>query len=83
MDIDTLAKEMRERALLVTANPELSHKQLRGNLLEIEKRNQRERVEQMKKLYFHAGRWAGGARDRTAREAFERVSGRIEAGPKR
>ena len=83
MDIDTLAKEMRERALLVTANPELSHKQLRGNLLEIEKRNQRERVEQMKKLYFNAGRWAGGARDRTAREAFERVSGRIEAGPKR
>ena len=78
-----MAKEMRERALLITAKPELSHKQLKGNLLEIEKRNQRERVEQMKKLYFNAGRWAGGARDRTAREAFERVSGRIEAGPKR
>lgn len=74
MDIDTLAKEMRERALLVTANPELSHKQLRGNLLEIEKRNQRERVEQMKKLYFNAGRWAGGARDHVAREAFYKVN---------
>lgn len=75
MDIDTLAKEMRERALLVTANPELSHKQLKGNLLEIEKRNQRERVEQMKKLYFNAGRWAGGARDHVAREAFYKVNG--------
>ena len=66
---------MRERALLVTANPELSQKQLRGNLLEIEKRNQRERVEQMKKLYFNAGRWAGGARDHVAREAFYKVNG--------
>ena len=70
-----MAKEMRERALLVTANPELSHKQLKGNLLEIEKRNQRERVEQMKKLYFNAGRWAGGARDHVAREAFYKVNG--------
>jgi hypothetical protein len=24
----------------------------------------------MKKLYFNAGRWVGGARDQTAREAF-------------
>ena len=79
-DIELVAKQMRERALLMGANPELTPKQLEGNKLEIEKRNQIERVEQMKKLYFNAGRWAGGARDYVAREAFERVNDRIEAG---
>ena len=74
MDIELLAKEMRERALLMDANPQLTYKELKGQKLEIEKRNQVERVEQMKKLYFNAGRWAGGARDHTAREAFEKVN---------
>jgi hypothetical protein len=37
------------------------------------KRNQ-DQLDAMKKLYFHAGRWAGGARDRTAKAAFQRVS---------
>ena len=73
--INQLAKEMRERALLITANPQLTHKQLKGNLLEIEKRNQVERVENLKKLYFNAGRWAGGARDHIARDAFYKVNG--------
>jgi hypothetical protein len=72
--INQLAKEMRERALLITSNPQLTHKQLKGNLLEIEKRNQVERVENLKKLYFNAGRWAGGARDHIAREAFYKVN---------
>ena len=72
--INQLAKEMRERALLITSNPQLTHKQLKGNLLEIEKHNQVERVENLKKLYFNAGRWAGGARDHIAREAFEKVN---------
>ena len=72
--INQLAKKMRERALLITANPELTHEQLKGNLLDIQKRNQVERVENLKKLYFNAGRWAGGARDHTAREAFEKVN---------
>lgn len=72
--INTLAKEMRERALLITANPALTHKELQGQRLEIEKRNQIERVEQMKKLYFNAGRWSGGARDHIAREAFYQVN---------
>ena len=72
--VNQLAKEMRERALLITSNPQLTHKQLKGNLLEIEKRNQVERVENLKKLYFNAGRWAGGARDHIAREAFEKVN---------
>lgn len=26
--------------------------------------------QQLKQLYFHAGRWSGGARDYTARQAF-------------
>jgi hypothetical protein len=72
--INQLAKEMRERALLMTANPDLTAKELQGNLLEIQRRNQLERVENMKKLYFNAGRWAGGSRDHVAREAFERVN---------
>jgi hypothetical protein len=76
-DIELLAKQMRERALLMGANPELTPKQLDGNLLEIEKRNQIERVENLKKLYFNAGRWAGGARDHTAREAFQKMNERI------
>jgi hypothetical protein len=33
----------------------------------------KQRLEELKKLYFNAGRWAGGARDRNAREAFEKV----------
>ena len=74
--INQLAKEMRERALLITANPALTHKELQGQRLEIEKRNQIERVEQVKKLYFNAGRWAGGARDHNAREAFYKVNGK-------
>jgi len=76
LDINLLAKEMRERALLMTANPQLTTKELKGNLLQIEKRNQLERVERMKKLYFNAGRWAGGARDHVAREAFYEVNGK-------
>ena len=74
--INQLAKEMRERALLITANPALTHKELQGQRLEIEKRNQIERVEQVKKLYFNAGRWSGGARDHIAREAFYKVNGK-------
>lgn len=74
MDINLLAKEMREKALLMTANPHLTAEDLQGKLLESEKRNQLKRVEQMKKLYFNAGRWAGGARDHVARKAFDKVN---------
>jgi len=74
MDWELLAKEMRERALIMDANPNLTEEQLQGPKLEIEKRNQIERVEKMKKLYFNAGRWAGGARDHTAREAFHKMN---------
>ena len=73
--INELARRMRERALLMTASPELSIKELEGNLLEIEKRNQLQRVEQMKKLYFNAGRWSGGSRDHIANEHYGRRAG--------
>jgi DNA-binding transcriptional regulator WhiA len=75
IDIELLAKQMRESALLRTANPNLTMQELTGAKLEIEKRNQIERVEKMKKLYFNAGRWAGGARDHNAREAHYKVMG--------
>ena len=69
--LELLAKEMRERALLIEGNQELSQKDLRGIQLKREKEKKLAQVEAMKKLYFNAGRWAGGARDHIAREAFE------------
>ena len=74
IDREELAREMRESALLRQANPFLTREQLRGQKLEIEKRNQLERVERVKKLYFNAGRWVGGARDHIAREAFHKMN---------
>jgi hypothetical protein len=66
MDIEKLARKMRERALSIEAREEKKD-------LSERKRNQDE-LDAMKKLYFHAGRWAGGARDRNAKEAFQKVS---------
>jgi len=66
MDIEGLARKMRERALNIEAREEKKD-------LSERKRNQ-DQLDAMKKLYFHAGRWAGGARDRTAKAAFQRVS---------
>ena len=66
MDIEGLARKMRERALNIEAREEKKD-------LSERKRTQ-DQLDAMKKLYFHAGRWAGGARDRTAKAAFQRVS---------
>ena len=66
MDIEKLARKMRERALNIEAREEKKD-------LSERKRTQ-DQLDAMKKLYFHAGRWAGGARDRTAKAAFQRVS---------
>lgn len=66
MDIEELAKKMRERALTIEADEE------KVDLAE-RKRRQDQR-DAFARLYFNAGRWAGGARDRTAKEAFQRVS---------
>jgi hypothetical protein len=72
--VNLLAKEMRERALLLDSDPTLTDKDLEGKKLALEKQQQLTRVDNLKKLYFNAGRWAGGARDITAREAFYKVS---------
>ena len=66
MDIEELAKKMRERALTIEADEE------KVDLAE-RKRRQDQR-DAFARLYFNAGRWAGGARDRTAKEAFQRIT---------
>ena len=76
MDIETIAREMRERALLIEGNQELTLKDLKGIKLKRAKEKQLAQVEAFKKLYFNAGRWAGGARDHIAREAFETYNAR-------
>lgn len=64
MDIEELAKKMREQALAIEEPQHVIDERIR---------RQRE-LELIQKLYFNAGRWAGGARDKTAKEAFERVT---------
>lgn len=81
--LEKLAKEMRERALLMQGDPELNGRDLRNIKLKWAKEAKLAQVEAFKKLYFNAGRWAGGARDHTAREAFEQVGSRIEAGQRK
>jgi hypothetical protein len=71
MELEQLAKTMRERALLIEGNDSLSQT-LAVDAIAVSKakEHKRKQVENMKKLYFNAGRWVGGARDQTAREAF-------------
>ncbi len=66
MHIEELALKMRQRALEVEAFEVKEAESIRAA--------KRARLEELKKLYFNAGRWAGGARDRNAREAFEKVN---------
>lgn len=64
MQIEELARDMRIAALD-------GYKILTGEeVIEIR--------QELQKMYFNAGRWAGGARDYTARNAFETLS-KIEA----
>jgi hypothetical protein len=67
-DIETLARQMREEAIRKTESS--------FERVERAKREQarRDAEERLKKLYFNAGRWAGGARDQTARKAFELIN---------
>jgi hypothetical protein len=71
MDLEQLAKTMRERALLIEGDDSLSET-LAVDAIKVAKAKEQKRkqVENLKKLYFNAGRWVGGARDQTAREAF-------------
>lgn len=59
-DIEDLARKMRERAL-ERPEPWVVYEKIY------------EPSEEQKKLYFHAGRWAGGARDYNARQAMEKL----------
>jgi bacterioferritin (cytochrome b1) len=72
MELEALAKAMRERAIMLEGEPNLKLDTLAE--IEKEKKKRLTRLEEMKKLYFNAGRWAGGARDRVARIAFEKVA---------
>lgn len=66
MDIEQLAKKMREHALRIEREEEKEDLS--------ERKRRQDQLDALKKLYFNAGRWAGGARDKNAREAFQRVS---------
>lgn len=76
MQPEELAKWMRERALLIEGNESLNETSLRDFAkVQVEREKKIRKLEELKKLYFNAGRWVGGARDNTARQAFERMRG--------
>ena len=68
MDIEELAQKMRDRAIKIES--EL----MRDYEAERREKEKELAIQEMQKLYFNAGRWAGGARDRVAKQAFERVT---------
>jgi anthranilate phosphoribosyltransferase len=74
MDINELAKHMRDRALLIEGDEQLDERSLRDFAeVKVAREQKLKRIEDIKKLHFNAGRWVGGARDYTAREAFMRL----------
>jgi hypothetical protein len=77
MEVNELAKYMRERALLIDGDQHLDERALRkfAEIAEA-KAKKKKQVEALKKLYFDAGRWAGGARDYTARMAYLEMTAR-------
>ena len=75
MDINELAKYMRDRALLIEGDEQLDERSLRDFAeIKVAKEQKLRKLEELKKLHFNAGRWVGGARDYTAREAFLRLN---------
>lgn len=77
MDIEQLARTMRERALLIEGDESLDEGSLRDfSEVKLAKHNKLQRVEELKKLYFNAGRWVGGARDYSARQAYSQMKAR-------
>lgn len=63
---ELLARSMRERALSISGYKILTDQ----DIVDIS--------EELKQLYFHAGRWSGGARDWKARKYFEQLKQREE-----
>lgn len=66
MDIEELARKMREHAIRVEREEEQVDLS--------ERKRKQDQLDAIKKLYFNAGRWAGGARDRVAKDCFQRIS---------
>jgi hypothetical protein len=66
MDIEQLALKMREHALRIEREEEKEDLS--------ERKRRQDQLDALKKLYFNAGRYAGGARDKNAREAFQKIS---------
>lgn len=71
---EQLMRQMRERALAMIQ--EQDTQLLEGKALAKANQERLQRIEEFKKLYFNAGRWAGGARDYPARQAFELMNKR-------
>lgn len=76
MQIEELARKMREEALAKESDWVRKVEEMKKERAQLEEKIRKEReqkAEQLKRLYFNAGRWAGGARDKKAKEAFEIV----------
>jgi len=77
MKPNDLAKQMRDRALLIDSDQHLDEQSLRKFAQVAEaKAKKKKQVEALKKLYFDAGRWVGGARDYRARMAYLEMTAR-------
>ena len=73
MDIELLAKLMREKALLEEGGDLAPSATIDPVAIALAKRKKEAKLEELKKLYFNAGRWVAGSQDWTARRAYEKV----------
>lgn len=71
---EQLLRKMREEAILKENDPTLDLKSFDALRRRIERQKQLDKAEAERKLYFNAGRWAGGARDHIAKEAFLKMN---------
>lgn len=71
MDIELLAKSMRDRATRLELEEfgEVAKRKAK-TLPKPVYQTVEQRIEEIKKTYFHAGRWSGGSKDHVARLAF-------------
>jgi len=69
MDIEALADKMRRRAMKIEDE---EVRKITNEML-IRKAEENKRLDELRSLYFNAGRWAGGSRDKVARRAFEEL----------
>lgn len=77
MEIEQLARRMREEALAKESDWSRKVEELRAlqKRIEAEEASRAEEARQKElKLYFNAGRYSGGARDKTAIEAWKKLS---------